>query len=173
MFLSDRQDKWIILKIKDTSMLKTSILLLTIIVFQNLSFGGGAGTGGSAGGSGNGGSGGGEKKSMRAPASTEEVSDEQVSWTANCLADLDSSFKPNYHEKDYKIKIDNTIAELIGKTLTGRSSKVLGASDFPECFAYSRDTRNNKLLSFWPQPQKKTSTPSSDERATGAASISK
>lgn len=163
--------------LKESTDMKTSIIFLTVLILQNFALGGGEGGGGSAGGNGGaGGSGGGQKRAMRAPASIEDdksINESADTFGSVCLQTLKSSFKINLNDKDYMAKLDNEIILGISSKKKGRDIASVDSVQYPECYAYAKETNNEKIKSLLVKRKPGTTQAPEIDRETLGHAISK
>lgn len=128
--------------------MKTTLLILSLALVQNLAFGGGETGGGTAGGNG----GGAKITITRSIASVAEedltVTESVDNFGKECLQTLGLSFKKASEEKDYRLRLDKEIETALVAKKNGRSIASVDSIHYPECFAYAKETSNDKLKSL-------------------------
>jgi hypothetical protein len=128
--------------------MKSTLILISLLVLQNLAFGGGEGGGGTGGGNGGTGGSGGSTKMMRAPASV-DTDDEAFNletiknYGNNCLETLNSKYiATTIKDKDFITKLNSEI-ELALVAVQMKTS--VDSIHYPECYAFALETQNAKL----------------------------
>lgn len=126
--------------------MKNFIFLLSLLIFQNLAFGGGEGGSGTAGG--NGGDGKRVKRAIASVPDDQSIKEDVDNFGKECLTTLGSSSKLNPQDKEYRSKLDVEIQQLIDSKKKGRSIASIDSIRYPECYAYANETNNEVIKSL-------------------------
>jgi hypothetical protein len=127
------------------SQMKHLISTIILSMLFSLAHAGGEGVGGTGGG--NGGSG---NTMTRLPASNSEmdevVSNEIDAYGSSCLKTLKSTLTLSKSDSDFRKRLNEEIFSKLNERK--KNNLKLDTVNFPECFAYARETNNEELKSL-------------------------